>query len=215
VAAAAAAMLTACGLPSALGGGEGGTDGSRDTPREPPTELHPGLRDCAPQGSNDSLSLADSDLEAVTWSTPAGFYDVSSYYHEDNPVEDIGWIWVAAPESLPNRTLDVISVNYYTGVGWNEHTDNCDAVPLEAVKERLSRYRTQIGAKELSEAEMTEINGYPAIKQDLRLNDYDYEGYWLFSTTQLLHVYCQWENPEMESEIRKGCSDLVSSLQVP
>src|SRR5690625_4303781 len=146
-------MLTACGLPSALGGGEGGTDGSRDTPREPPTELHPGLRDCAPQGSNDSLSLADSDLEAVTWSTPAGFYDVSSYYHEDNPVEDIGWIWVAAPESLPNRTLDVISVNYYTGVGWNEHTDNCDAVPLEAVKERLSRYRTQIGAKELSEAE--------------------------------------------------------------
>src|SRR5690625_5236655 len=147
-------MLTACGLPSTLGGGEDETDGSRDTPRERPTELHPGLRDCAPEGSDDSLSLADSDLEAdcapegsddslsladsdleaATWSTPAGFHDVSSYYHEDNPVEDIGWIWVAAPESLPNRTLDVISVNYYTGVGWNEHTDDCEAVPLVAVE---------------------------------------------------------------------------------
>lgn len=215
VAVAAAAMLTACGLPSALGGGGSEPGDSHDTPRQPPTELHPGLRDCAPQGSDDALSLADSDLEAATWSTPAGFSDVSSHYHEDNPVEDIGWIWVAAPDSLPKRTLDVISVNYYTGVAWNEHTDNCDAVPLEAVEERLARYRAQIGAKELSEAEMTEINGYPAIKQDLRLKDYDYEGYWLFSTSQLLHVYCQWETPQMESEIREGCGDLVSSLKIP
>src|SRR5699024_8313248 len=115
-------MLTACGLPSTLGGGEDETDGPRDTPREPPTDLHPGLRDRATEGSDDSLSLAHSNLEAATRPIPAGFHDASSYYPEDNPVEAIGWIWAAAPESLPTRTLDVISVNYSTGVGSNEHT---------------------------------------------------------------------------------------------
>lgn len=207
-------MLTACGMPTLLGGDEGGDGGQRSSPRQPPTELHPGLRDCAPAGSDDSLSLADADLDAAKWSTPTGFNDVTGSYFEDNPVEDLQWMWVGASEELPSGTLDVISINYYTGVSWNEYADNCDAVPLEAVKEKLASYRVQIGAEELSDPEMIEINGYPAMKQDIRLENYDYEGYWLFSTSELLHVYCQWENAEAEPVIRDGCKALIESVKV-
>lgn len=217
-AAATAALLvalTACGLPELIEGGGEPAGGARDATREPPKELHPGLRDCKPAGSPDELSLADADLNSVTWSTPDGFYDVTEGYYEDNPVEDLQWMWVAASRELPAHTLDVISVNYYSGVAWNAYADNCEAVPLTAVEERLAQYRVHIGAQPLSDPEMVTINGYPAMKQDIRLDSYDYEGYWLFSTSELLHVYCQWENAAAEAVIREGCGELVESVQVP
>lgn len=215
VTSAALFALVAC---SGLGGGlseETPRRGSSGTqPGEMPTALHPALRDCAPEGSDDTLTLADTDLGQVTWSTPEGFSEVGGY-HEDNPVEDIQDMWVAGADSIPPHTLNVISVNSYTNVAWNDFADDCEAVPLDAVAERLARYRAQIGAEELSEAEMVEIDGYPAISQDIRLREYDYEGYWLFSTTQLLHVYCQWEDDGAEQTIRDGCAELVDSLEVP
>lgn len=215
LAAVVALLLSSCALPPILGGGEDSRRGSsQQPPGEMPTALHPALRDCAPAGGEGSLTLADVDLEQATWATPEGFHEVSGY-HEDNPVEKLGWIWVAGADDLPPHTLNVISVNYYSDVAWNEFADDCEAVPLEAVKERLAQYRVHIGARELSDPQMTEINGYPAIQQDIGLTDYDYEGYWLFSTSQLLHVYCQWEDPGAEELIRTGCKDLVASLQIP
>lgn len=207
-------LLAACGLPETLAG-EDSQEGAGDRPREIPTALHPGLRDCAPAGSDDALALSDTDLDAVQWSTPDGFVDVTGEYFEDNPVEDLQWMWVGGSEELPPATLDVISVNYYEGVSWHEFADDCDSVPLTAVNERLAQYRTHIGAQELTEAKMIEIDGYPAMSQDLRLATYDYEGYWLFSTTQLLHVYCQWESASAEAIIRQGCAELVDSLVIP
>lgn len=209
-----AVVLTACGLPEAITEGDP-EELQRDAPRQPPTELHPGLRDCAPAGSDDELSLADADLNGVSWSTPEGFYDVTGNYFEDNPVEDLQWMWVGASEDLPAHTLDVISVNHYSGVAWNEYADNCEAVPLDAVEEKLAQYRVHIGAEELSAPQMVEINGYPAMTQDIRLDTYDYEGYWLFSTDELLHVYCQWESADAEATIRRGCKQLVDSVTVP
>lgn len=211
---AAAALLAGCGVPSILAEDSPGQGSDGQEPREPPTALHPGLRDCAPTGSDDALTLANADLDAATWSTPEGFTEVTGYF-EDNPVEELEWMWVAGSEDLPPNTLNVISVNYYTGLGWNEFADDCEAVPLEAVKERLAQYRGHIGAAELSDPEMIEIDGHPAIHQDLRLEKYDYEGYWLFSSTELLHVYCQWEHAEAETTIRRGCTDLASSITVP
>lgn len=213
---AAALLLTSCGAVSQiLSGDEDPTRSPRSEPREIPTQLHPGLRDCAPQGSDSELHLPRTDLNSVTWKTPDGFVDVSGSYYEDNPVEDLQWVWVAASEKLPPNTLDVISVNYYNNVAWNAYVDECEAVPLTALEERLEKYRNHIGAKPLSEPEMTEINGYPVIKQDLRLDRYDYEGYWFFSVGELVHVYCQWENASAEKEIRRGCKELVSSVTVP
>ncbi len=207
-------LLAACGLPESVVGRDV-PGNQRESPRQPPPQLHPGLRDCAPAGSDDALSLSDADLGSASWSTPEGFHDVSGDYFEDNPVEDLQWLWVAASEDLPAHTLDVISVNYYTGVAWNEFADNCETVPLTAVEEKLAQYRVHIGARALSDPEMIEINGIPAMKQDLRLHSYDYEGYWLFSTKELLHVYCQWESPSAEEIIREGCKDLVGSVEVP
>lgn len=209
-------LLASCGAGDLLRPSGPQVDGpGADPSRTPPPELHPGLRDCAPVGSDDTLSLSDADLASVSWSTPDGFFDATSSYIEDNPVEDLQWGWVAGSEDLPAMTLDVISVNYYTGVSWHAYTKDCRAVPLEAVKEKLAQYRTHIGAEPLSEPELITVDGQAGVTQDLRLSLYDYEGYWIFSTDELLHVYCQWENASAEQTIRQGCKELISSLRIP
>lgn len=209
-------LLTSCGVGDVLRpvlpdwGGPSG-----DETRTPPPELHPGLRDCAPVGSDDTLGLSDADLGDASWSTPDRFFDVTASYIEDNPVEDLQWGWVAGSKDLPAMTLDVISISHYTGVSWHAYTKDCQAVPLEAVKEKLAQYRTHIGATPLSDPELITVDGQAAITQDLRLKEYDYEGYWIFSTDELLHVYCQWENSSAEETIRRGCKELVSSVRIP
>lgn len=208
-------FISACGLPENLPDFGRGAPDPDYTPREIPTELHPGLRDCAPAGSTDELSLADANLAGSSWQTPGGFIDATDRYYEDNPVEDLKWMWAAVPLSVPGFTLDVVSVNYYEGLSWGQYANDCESVPLDAVWERLETYRVHIGAKALSDPEMVEINGYPAMKQDLRLPSYDYEGYWLFSVNELLHVYCQWETASAEQVIREGCQELINSVVVP
>lgn len=212
---ASAALLASCGVADLLTRESEKGETSSSTTREPPTQLHPALRDCAPAGSDSELSLTDADLNNVSWGTPKDFYDVTGQYVEDNPVEDLQWMWVGGSKHLPPGTLDVISVNYYNNVAWNAYAEDCQSVPLTAVAERLAQYRTHIGAEALSEPEMIEVSGLPAMKQDLRLDRYDYEGYWIFSTDELLHVYCQWENTSAENEIRRGCKSLIESVRVP
>lgn len=212
---AALLLVAGCGLPEGLPDFGRGEPEPEYTPKEIPTELHPGLRDCAPEGSTDELSLADANLADASWQTPGGFSDATNSYYEDNPVEDLQWMWAAVPQSVPGFTLDVVSVNYYEGLAWGQYAKDCRSVPLDAVWERLETYRVHIGAEALSDPEMVDINGYPAMKQDLRLPSYDYEGYWLFSVNELLHVYCQWENASAEAVIREGCQELINSVVVP
>lgn len=217
-AAACAVLLAACGVlgdDGATGGepasGEhaesGGATGS------PPATLAPQLLDCG-TGGEEQLTLADTDLTRATWDVPEGF-EVTGGYYEDNPVEEnILDMWVARPEGdVPS--LNVLNVVSYDGLQWSQSGEECGAVPLSAVSDRLAHYRRVIGAVPLDEAEMIEVGGHPAMHQSLEVPKYSYEGYWLFSTTQLLHVYCQWTDDSYRDLIVDGCKELVGSIQVP
>lgn len=223
VAAAGVLALTGCGVfgadeeeppgtdPSAAGSdGTGGPDGSGDRPTVPPQLLECGQDQPA---DDDELQLADVDLTTATWSMPDGFEE-SFAYVEDNPVEEIDTSWYAVSTDPELPTLNVLNVVVYTGLDWGELADSCGRVPLEAVKERLGQYREQIAAEPLDEAEMTEVAGMPAITQHIGLSSYDYTGYWLFSETQLLHVYCQWTDESAREVIEPACQPLVESVSV-
>lgn len=181
-----------------------------------PTEIPSWLLECGADKdgeTDESLQLADLDLTRATWATPSGYVEVTTYI-EDNPVETIHSTWYAEPTDPPMETLNVIQVVIYTGIDWGDLADDCGRVPLEAVEEKLAEYREQIGAQPLSEATMTEVDGHPAIQQDIGLSEYSYTGYWLFSTDQLLHVYCQWTSEANRPVIERGCDDLVASVSV-
>ncbi|WP_277050653.1 hypothetical protein [Ruania albidiflava] len=193
------------------GGSEaaGGHSGSDDHPTIPPQLLECGEKEADP----DELQLADVDLTTATWSMPDGFEE-SFLYVEDNPVEDVATTWYAVPTDPELPTLNVLNVVLYTGLDWGDLADACGRVPLEAVEEQLARYREHIDAEPLSEAEMTEVAGMPAVTQHIGLASYDYVGYWLFSETQLLHVYCQWTDEAAREVIEPACTPLVESVTV-
>lgn len=180
-----------------------------------PTEIPSWLLECGEDDGkrDETLQLADLDLRQATWSTPSGFAE-SSGYVEDNPVETLHSSWYAVPTDPAQSTLNVIQVVIYVDIDWGDLADGCGRVPLEAVEEKLARYREQIDAEPLSDAEMTELAGHPAIHQDIGLDRYSYTGWWLFSEDQLLHLYCQWTPDGDRAVIERGCDDLVASLQV-
>lgn len=183
---------------------------SGDRPTVPPQLLECGQDQPA---DDDELQLADVDLTTATWSMPDGFEE-SFLYVEDNEVETIETTWYAVPTEPELPTLNVLNVVLYTGLDWEDLADSCGRVPLEAVEEQLGRYREQIGAEPLDEAEMTEVAGMPAITQQIGLTEYSYVGYWLFSETQLLHIYCQWTDESAREVIEPACQPLVDSVSV-
>ena len=208
--AAAAVLLSGCGLIGV--GGDDPTDPA-STGADPgpsptmPSEIPSWLLECGAEDGgkrNESLQLTTLDLTQATWSMPAGYQQASGYV-EDNPVEELYSDWVAEPTDPPLPGLNVLSIVIYTGIDWGDLADGCGRVPLEAVEEKLSRYRDQIGAEPLSEAEMTEVDGLPAIHQFIGLESYDYTGYWLFTESQLMHIYCQWTDDAYKETIVEGC----------
>ncbi len=162
---------------------------------------------------NEGLMLADLDLAAATWAMPDGFVE-TPYYSEENPVEDVVSEWVVEPASSP-LDLNVVNVILYDDLDWGDAVDRCGRVPIEAVEERLARYREQIDATPIDDAEMMLIDGHPAITQRIQLENYSYVGYWLFSIDQLLHLYCQWTpNSWQQGQIEAGCDQLIESVSV-
>lgn len=184
-----------------------------------PTEIPSWLLECGEEDGKDgdrdeSLQLTTLDLTAATWSMPTGFGEASGY-SEDNPVETLHSEWIVEPLDPPLPSLNVVNVVIYTGVDWGDLADGCGRVPLSAVEEKLARYREQIGAQPITEAQMIELAGLPAIQQDIGLARYSYTGYWLFTETQLLHLYCQWTDPSYQPTIVAGCDEVAASLVVP
>ncbi|UFU04409.1 hypothetical protein LQF12_07500 [Ruania suaedae] len=232
----ALALVAATGCqPDGGGDGAGGSDGSGSPgssgsssdgsgPGGPAT-IPPQLLECGDpsadskdDGGKDgtdaqNLLLTDTDLTQATWTMPEGFEEAFGYV-EDNPVETLEQIWVAEPAGDAAPSLNVINVVVYSGLDWGALSQECAQVPLSAVEERLAGYREQIDAEPLTDAEMTEVAGLPAITQQVGLSDYDYLGYWLFSRSDLVHVYCQWTAPEHRSVIEDGCADLVASVRL-
>ncbi|UFU08102.1 hypothetical protein [Ruania halotolerans] len=221
VVAAVLALTSACQLagdrdltgeptPAPSGDAQGGDAAGGDGPRTIP----PQLQECGEGApSEGELQLADLDLRTAEWSTPTGFTEASGY-HEDNPVEELHSAWYAEPTDPAIPRLNVIQVVIYTGLDWDDLADSCGRVPLEAVEEQLGRYREQIDAEPLSESEMTEVAGQPAITQQIGLERYSYVGYWLFSQDQLLHAYCQWTDESAREVIEPACTPLVESITV-
>ncbi len=193
---------------------ESSDDGDADSGEQ--ATLSPEFLECgSPQDldEDDGLMLAEVDLTAATWATPEGFRETSRYF-EDNPVENLVTLWVAEPAADPVR-LNVVNTVLYDGLDWGDAADPCGRVPIEAVEERLAGYRDQIGATPIDDAEMLLVDGHPAITQRIELTEYSYVGYWLFSPTQLLHVYCQWTtNPGQQDQIEAACSELIDSVSV-
>ncbi|MBK5247835.1 MAG: hypothetical protein JJE50_00170 [Actinomycetales bacterium] len=214
-AAALVAVLLLAGCASGGDDPEVGTPSSTSTQAAAPTgtpSIPPGLLECGKPRDRTDLQLADVDLTTATWSLPSGFSETFSYI-EDNPVETISSTWYAEPVDPPLPTLNVLNVIIYTGLNWGDLADDCGRVPIEAVQERLAQYREQINADPLSDATMTTVAGMPAIEQVIGLARYDYHGYWLFSQTRLLHVYCQWTAGNRDA-IEAGCAPLVASVSV-
>lgn len=212
--------LTGCGAlggdeeePAPTGSADGSSDGGPSTSGDHPT-VPPQLLECGQdRPEDDELQLADVDLTTATWSMPDGFEESFSYV-EDNPVEEIDTTWYAVPTEPELPSLNVLNVVVYTGLDWADLADSCGRVPLEAVEEQLGRYREQIGGEPLDDAEMTEVAGMPAVTQRIGLSEYSYLGYWLFSETQLLHVYCQWTDESAREVIEPACQPLVESVSV-
>lgn len=227
---AAALVLTAAVVTSCDVGGftdDGGSDPVTPVTDQStvamPTAIPSALLDCPDAGQEEpadgeqvdpqSLPLPDVDLTAARWDTPDGFA-VTSRYYEDNPVEVLDSLWVAEPVSPPLPTLNVINIAIYVEVDWGDLVDACGDLPLELIEAQLAVYRDRIGATELSEPAMTEVAGVPAVEQAIAVSGYRYIGYWIFSPTQMLHLYCQWTDPQYQHTIEAGCNDLRASLQV-
>lgn len=214
-------LLTTTGCSRAGRDDERGAGGERTTPEAEqsatmPTEVPSWLLECGAEDHKErdtELQLAAIDLTTATWSMPAGF-TASTSYVEDNPVEALHSTWYAVPTQPAQPPLNVIQVVIYTGLDWEGLADGCGRVPLAAIEDKLAQYREQIHAEPLGEAEMTTLAGHPAIHQDIGLSRYSYTGWWLFSQTQLLHLYCQWTTDGDRAVIEGGCEDLVSSLRV-
>lgn len=206
-----AALALIVGL-SACGPG-GGDDEASSGPQEP-TSIDAALLECGEVTDEDpTLQLPDIDLTAATWDMPEGFVETLEY-SEDLPVEHISSFWVAEPEDDPTP-LNVLTVVVYSELDWGEEIDECGRVPRTAVDSRLEGYHEHNGAEPLTKVSEAEVGSLPALEQQVRLPEYSYEGFWLFSRDQLLHVYCQWTSEEEKTTVLKGCDDLVASVVVP
>ncbi len=80
--------------------------------------------------------------------------------------------------------------------------------------ERVQQYQDTLGSEALNEPQVTEVAGLPAVTQDMRIPNYDFRGYWLFSQTELLFLGCQWTSGSARPEIERSCRELVESVVV-
>lgn len=200
--------LGACGSGDS---GDGEADGESGTE---PTSIDAALLECGEITETDpTVQLPDIDLSEATWQMPEGFVETFDY-SEDLPVEHVDTIWVAEPEKKP-QPRNVLTVVVYSELDWGDDVDECGRVPQTAVADRLEGYVQDNDAEPLTEVSEVEVAGLPAYTQSLSLPAYSYDGYWLFSRTQLMHVYCQWTSEEEKTRIRDGCDDLVASIEVP
>lgn len=208
--------LVAAVLAVAIGGCSDAGDGvdGETTPSSSPTVIDPALLECGEPSDDDSvLQLSDVDLTAATWMIPEGFVE-TFIYSEDKPVEHIESFRTLEPESDP-VLRNVLTVVVYSGLDWGDAVDECGRVATSVVDERLAGYHETTGAQSLTEVSATEVAGLPAVEQDLRLPEYSYRGYWLFSRGQLMHLYCQWTDDSEKDLILEGCDELVASVEVP
>jgi hypothetical protein len=194
-------------------GTDGGEDEATSSPQEP-TSIDAALLECGEVTAEDpTLQLPDIDLTAATWDMPEGFVETFEY-SEDLPVEHIESFWVAEPAKDPTP-LNVLTVVVYSQLDWGEKIDECGRVPRTAVDSRLEGYNEHNGAEPLTKVREAEVGGLPALEQQVLLPEYSYEGLWLFSRDQLLHVYCQWTSEEEKAQVLEACDDLVASVVVP
>jgi hypothetical protein len=215
VAAALMVALTGCGV---LGGdgadGSGSAGGTGGDVAESHTSIDPALLECGATDDDDAVrQLEDVVLTGATWEMPAGFAETFKY-SEDMPVEHIESFWAAEPATDP-VDLNVLAVVVYSELDWGADIDECGRVAQATIDARLARYRDAAGAEPLTELAPLEIAGLPALQQDLALPEYSYRGYWVFSRSQLIHLYCQWTSDAQKERVLTGCDELVSSLVVP
>lgn len=215
VAAALVVTLTGCGvLGGDAGDGAAGSDGAGSDAVESHTSIDPALLECgSPDEEAPSRQLDDIVLTTATWEMPEGFAETFKY-SEDMPVEHIESFWAAEPATDP-VDLNVLAVVVYSDLDWGADIDDCGRVAEATMDERLASYREEGDAEPLTEIESLEIAGLPALQQDLSLPEYSYRGYWVFSRSQLIHLYCQWTSDAEKDRVLTGCDALVSSLTVP
>jgi hypothetical protein len=208
-------MLAALALIVGLSAcGSGGGDDETSSGSEEPTSIDAALLECGEATDEDAtVQLPDIDLTAATWDMPEGFVETFEY-SEDLPVEHIESFWVAEPEGDPTP-LNVLTVVVYSELDWGEEIDECGRVPRAALDSRLDGYNEHNGAEPLTKVSEAEVGGLPALERQVLLPQYSYEGFWLFSRDQLMHVYCQWTSEEEKAQVLEGCDDLVASVVVP
>lgn len=179
-----------------------------------PTSIDAALLECGdPDNEDPTLQLPEVDLSAAAWSMPEGFVETFRY-SEDRPVEHVDSFWAAEPAE-DAVALNVLTVVVYSELDWGDAVDECGRVSVDAVDERLAGYNADTGAEPLTDMEEVEVAGLPAMHQDLGLPEYSYRGYWVFSRSQMIHLYCQWTGDDEKERVLSGCDDLLGSLEVP
>lgn len=210
----AAVLLMGAAGCGAVGDGAGGVAEADGANPQTPTSIDVALLECGdPDNEDPTLQLSEVALTEATWDMPEGFVETFRY-SEDLPVEHIESFWAAEPEQDP-VALNVLTVVVYSRLDWGSDIDQCGRVSITAIDERLTSYREGNGAEPLTDITSLEIAGLPALEQDLRLPEYSYRGYWVFSRNELVHLYCQWTSDEQKDAVLSGCDELVGSLEIP
>ncbi|WP_159622310.1 hypothetical protein [Ruania rhizosphaerae] len=219
-----AGVLTGCQVPGA--GSENaptpGTSGetSDGRPGEPRRTIPPQLLECgAPDAGNkgageEQIDLTDARVAAdARWTIPAGYTEAGGYY-DDLAYERQTFLITLVPDDPGYDTLDLLGIIGYEGLDWGDLARECGQVPVAAMLERVQQYQDTLGSEALNEPQVTEVAGLPAVTQDMRIPNYDFRGYWLFSQTELLFLGCQWTSGSARPEIERSCRELVESVVV-
>lgn len=179
---------------------------------ESPVTLPPEFLECGERATEDELALPDVDLTTATWEAPAGFAESFDYVEEYPPADQLEF-WVAEPSPDPVAP-NAVAIAIHGDVDWTGIADPCARVPVAAVQDWLAEYHQRNDAQALDEAELTNIAGHPAVTQLRGFPDRTSRAYWLFSQTQVLVIYCQWDRVDLEELIGAACAELVDSVSL-
>ncbi|MBZ2194652.1 hypothetical protein [Occultella gossypii] len=174
-----------------------------------------GLLEC---GQEVKDSLGDVDLESVTWSTPADFYESDDFVSVNDYEEQNVELWVASYEGPEATAASAIAVTFYPEVAWGDLVvGGCAQIPIEAALARVAEYWEVPGTTDVpvGESEIVRIGGQPAIAHDFTFEGTQAHGWWLYSNTQLLHLQCQWVSEAERPGLEAGCDQFLESVVIP
>jgi hypothetical protein len=205
-----ALALVGCGALEPVGADGPGTGGApggvpTDGTTERPTAIDPGLVEC---GTAEDAREVPDDLSRVRWEVPAGFREATGYTQvnaAEGPHE-------ATYLALVGAGLDLLAIVRYPQLEHGRVVDSCGRLDRTAVVERVAAHTTASGAVTTVEPQWETVAGASVLVEERAYPEHDFavRNLWIYGTTELVHVTCQWR--DHEQRVRDACAELVGSL---